>query len=854
MSNRLHAMRKKVNENVRVANANQNGAEASDQAIQRTVRTKKVRCYLSHPEGLPIKSFLNENTRNGSPNQLLSVDLTDRRMRRKNPNEDEEEINIATSVVRPVYTESQFDEGFEPRPPRAKSSLDRLGLRNCFKCSCMEFLVSFIPILSWLPKYDRRQNLGGDIAAGLTVGIMQIPQGLAYAMLTTLQPITGLYTSFFPVIIYTLFGTSRHISIGTFAVISLLVAEGVQNSINSQAYQAALTSPTSTVNILNTTTLVTTKDSDVTTVISTIAAATGVDNVTIATSSNTFVTTTNPQDLQKLGAAVALTFLVGVIMLLMGLLRLGFVTIYLSDPLVSGFTCGAACHVFTSQIKHVFGISLPRYSGAFVIPKTYYYLFANISQTNWISLVMGILCIISLLVMKKLNEKYKNKLPFPIPAELLVVIAGTLASYLGKLGDKPHNIKIIGNIPTGLPPPSAPPFELMGTMFRDAITISVVSFAVSISLVKVFQKKHGYPTDSNQELIAYGLSNIFGSFFSCFVASGSLSRSAVQDNLGGKTQVTSLVSCFIVLIVLLLIAPAFQFLPHTILGSIVLVALKGLLMQVTHFFQLWRISVIDAIIWMVTFGSVFLLGVDIGLLIGVAVALLTVIFRTSRPYYCLLGRIPNTDLYRDIKKYAAVEEVPGVKMFRFESSLYFANTEHFKYTLYEITGLCPTDRTAMELQYDLRNRIVTSGNLEYLQHSNMDTANNSYFGAEDTGITISDSSNIDPNAYPIHTVIVDCSTFNYIDSVAVSTLSQIALEYKVEDIKFLLAGCKWHVRKMLENGGFVAKCGKNSLFVTLHDAAVYAVDEYNVKVLQRKHELEIENRGTDLPALFETRV
>ncbi|EDV24935.1 uncharacterized protein TRIADDRAFT_24909 [Trichoplax adhaerens] len=580
-------------------------------------------------------------------------------MRRKNPNEDEEEINIATSVVRPVYTESQFDEGFEPRPPRAKSSLDRLGLRNCFKCSCMEFLVSFIPILSWLPKYDRRQNLGGDIAAGLTVGIMQIPQGLAYAMLTTLQPITGLYTSFFPVIIYTLFGTSRHISIGKIVVL--------------------------------------------------IYIPTGVDNVTIATSSNTFVTTTNPQDLQKLGAAVALTFLVGVIMLLMGLLRLGFVTIYLSDPLVSGFTCGAACHVFTSQIKHVFGISVPRYSGAFVIPRTYYYLFANISRTNWISLVMGILCIISLLVMKKLNEKYKNKLPFPIPAELLVVIAGTLASYLGKLGDKPHNIKIIGNIPTGLPPPSAPPFELMGTMFRDAITISVVSFAVSISLVKVFQKKHGYPTDSNQELIAYGLSNIFGSFFSCFVASGSLSRSAVQDNLGGKTQVASLVSCFIVLIVLLLIAPAFQFLPHTILGSIVLVALKGLLMQVTHFFQLWRISVIDAIIWMVTFGSVFLLGVDIGLLIGVAIALLTVIFRTSRPYYCLLGRIPNTDLYRDIKKYAAVEEVPGVKMFRFESSLYFANTEHFKYTLYEITGLCPTDRTAMELQYDLRNRIVTSG-------------------------------------------------------------------------------------------------------------------------------------------------
>ena len=169
---------KKVNENIGEDSANKPITEALDQSAACTAKVKSIRYYLSHQEGLASQSFLNVNARNGTPNHQVPVNLSDTRMRRKNPNEDEEEINIATSVVRPVYTESQFDEGFEPRPPRIKSFFDKLGLRNCYKCSCIEFLVSFIPILAWLPKYDRRQNLGGDIAAGLTVGIMQIPQGV----------------------------------------------------------------------------------------------------------------------------------------------------------------------------------------------------------------------------------------------------------------------------------------------------------------------------------------------------------------------------------------------------------------------------------------------------------------------------------------------------------------------------------------------------------------------------------------------------------------------------------------------------------------------------------------------------
>lgn len=194
---------KKINQNVGENSVNEPVTETVDQSAECTAKVKRVRYYLSHQEGLASQPFLNVNTRNctSKHNQQLAVNLSDTRMRRKNPNEDEEEINIATSVVRPVYTESQFDEGFEPRPPKIKSFLDRLGLRNCCKCSCIEFLVSFIPILTWLPKYDRRQNLGGDIAAGLTVGIMQIPQGIHHnfsrvyytAIVTTVRAFTDLY-------------------------------------------------------------------------------------------------------------------------------------------------------------------------------------------------------------------------------------------------------------------------------------------------------------------------------------------------------------------------------------------------------------------------------------------------------------------------------------------------------------------------------------------------------------------------------------------------------------------------------------------------------------------------------------
>eukprot|EP00794_Sanderia_malayensis_P007107 gene7107-7911_t len=731
-------------------------------------------------------------------------------------NEEEENVKKLPKKIeinRCVYNDATFAEKYLKKKESKANSKFPSCTKKCSGKKMWAFICSILPVLTWLPKYQMKKDLVRDIAGGLTVGIMQVPQGMAYAMLTTLPPIYGLYVSFVPVLVYFLFGTSRHVSVGTFAIVCLMSGEAVRQMV--QDYQPTMPLQQGQTN----------------------ASASG--NGTFPASSEL--------EQYKVQVAVSLAFSVGVVQLFLGIIRMGFLTVYLSDPLISGFTTGAAFHILSSQVRHFLGLTVPSgtTSGVFSLFKLYIYFFKNISDVNVSSLVIGIICSLLLFFLKYLNQRYKFK--FPIPCELIVVVLGAGISYGANFNGR-FGTPILKHIPGGLPPVSTPSISLMTKVATQAVTIACVAFAINISLVKSFAKKNNYTTSSNQELIAYGITNMVSSFFSCFPSSCSLSRSLIQENLG-STQLTGLISVVLVVLVLVSMAPLFQPLPNAVLAAIVLVALKGLFKQFSVLKILWKISKIDAFIWFLSFLGVFCLGVDYGLIVGIVITLLSVVGRTSRPSYAVLGRIPDTEMYKSVSRYNVIE-VPHTKIFQYKSSLYYANVEHFLEVLSESLHAESQDDSNMKSfstnafesseiyinadAIDNKNSIKLTG---FKDNKMKDEENN-----VDVTIRSRRSNSLPPsskfsahNPEPkeeqevdtgeIRNLVLDCSHFGFIDSMAVTALVNVVNDQKKSNIAVYLANCSENVLHMLDVGGFIEMHGRHRIFLTVHDAVLYC--EYN---------------------------
>ena len=246
-----------------------------------------------------------------------------------------------------------------------------------------------------------------------------------------------------------------------------------------------------------------------------------------------------------------------------------------------------------------------------------------------------------------------------------------------------YHIIIVESVPLGLPPISIPRSDLVPELIVDGFVIAVVAFAVNISLAKLFSQKHGYPMDANQELLAYGVQNIVGGFFSCFVSAASLGRSLIQDNLG-RTQITSVISSAIILLVLIVLAPLFEPLPNAVLAAIIIVAIRRLFKNFLLVKQLWKVNRIDALTWIVTWAAVVLFGMDLGLGIGVIFQIFCLIYRLSKPKLSILGEVRGmSGVYDDIGRYEDTTELSGVVIFRFQSALCFINAERFKKKLHK---------------------------------------------------------------------------------------------------------------------------------------------------------------------------
>ncbi len=471
-------------------------------------------------------------------------------------------------------------------------------------------IKQFFPIVDWLPNYKKKW-LKGDLNAGLTVGIMLIPQGIAYAMIAGLPPIYGLYTAMIPPLVYAVFGTSRQLAVGPVAMDSLIVATGVAT-----------------------------------------LADIGTEN---------FVE-----------FAILLATMMGILQILFGVLRLGFLVNFLSKPVISGFTSAASLIIGLNQLKHLLGINIERNNK---IQNLVIEAVSHLNEINWITTTIGIGSIITIVLLKRYYKK--------IPTALVVVILGIVAVKLFNL--EQYGVKIVGEIPKGLPEFRMPVFdkEVMIKLFPVSLTLSFIAFLEAISVAKAIEVKHNnYKVIPNQELIALGMSNFIGSFFQTYPGTGGFSRTAVSDQEGANTPLFGVISSIILGLTLMFLTPLFYYLPKAVLAAIIMVAVFGLLdFRVPK--QLLKYSKRDLIILNSTLIITATIGIKEGIITGVILSLGMLIYKTTKPHVAILGQVPGTHFYRNRKRFKNVVIEEDILIVRFDAQLHFANTTYFKDKLQE---------------------------------------------------------------------------------------------------------------------------------------------------------------------------
>ncbi|XP_063314785.1 sulfate anion transporter 1 [Pelobates fuscus] len=663
------------------------------------------------------------------------------------------------------------------------------------KCTCTttrakKSFIGFFPVIQWLPKYNFKENTWGDIMSGLIIGIILVPQAIAYSLLAGLKPIYSLYTSFFANLIYFIMGTSRHVSVGIFSLLSLMVGQVVDREVLLAGFDLD-DDVAHKVHGLN--------ESDIM----------GITSVNISLG---VVDLECGKECYAISIAAALTFIAGIYQLLMGIFRLGFLSVYLSEPMLDGFATGASLTILTAQVKYLLGIKIPRSPGVGMLVITWINIFKNIHHTNVCDVITSAICISVMVAAKELGDRYKDKIKIPLPTELIVIVVATLVSHYCNLNEL-YGTSVSGVIPTGFIPPKVPDFSLMGKIAVDAVPLAIVSFAFTISLSEMFAKKYAYSVKANQEMFAIGFCNILPSFFHCFATSAALAKTLVKTSTGCKTQVSSVVSAIVVLLVLLFFAPLFYSLQKCVLACIIIVSLRGALRKFKDLPAQWHLNKIDAIIWSVTVCSSALISTEIGLLVGIVFSMLCLVIRTQVPHTASLSHIQNTVFYEDGERYENLFPIPKIKIFRFESPLYYANKTYFLKSVYKIVGMDPS----LEM---IRRKKMEKKMKKEMKRKQADTTNDRDNG--DSRIQLVHKRN------DIQTIIVDCSSITFLDTSGISALKGLLKDYQEVQISVILACCNTSVIDSLCRGEYFGK-GNNDmhklLFHTVHDAVQFAKEQ-----------------------------
>ncbi|TXD53398.1 MULTISPECIES: SulP family inorganic anion transporter [unclassified Polaribacter] len=561
-------------------------------------------------------------------------------------------------------------------------------------------IKKIIPILEWLPNYNK-SLFKGDLFAGITVGIILIPQGIAYALIAGLPPIYGLYCALVPQVMYAIFGSSRQVAIGPVAMDSLIVATGV----------------------------------------STVALAGSESYIAIA---------------------ILLGLLVGAIQFILGIFSLGFIVNFLSKPVITGFTSAVALIIGFNQFRNLLGVDFIQSDQIQDIVKDIWF---HIASFNKHTTIIGLISVIIIVLFRMIDKK--------IPNALIVVILGILImKYFGKSF---NDVSIVKEIPSGLPVFGIPEFDvdLIRELLPIAFTLVMVGYLEIISIGKSLEAKQDeYRIRPNQELIALGLSNMVGSLFKAYPSTSSFSRSAINQESGAKTGMASLVSVVMVVLTLLFLTPLFYYLPKTVLAAIIIVAVFGLINFKEAIF-LWRANNLDFWLMMATFLATLLLGIENGIMVGVSLSLIVLIYRTSRPYVTELGKVPHSNFYRNKNRFEEVLIDSDILVFRFDAQLFYANSSYFRDKLDEMA---------------------------------------------------------DKKGKSLKLIVLDAESINRVDSTGVEMLKERIRFYQKKDVKFYFAGVKGPVRDDLFKSGILEIIDINHFFMRANQAVKF------YKTGDRKHQ------------------
>ena len=500
----------------------------------------------------------------------------------------------------------------------------------------------------WWNGYGR-SHLMGDLGAGITVGVVLIPQSMAYALLAGVSPVYGLYASLVPLLIYSLFGTSRHLAVGVVAIDSLIVAAGV-----------ASLAPAS--------------------------------------------------DAEALTLTFLLALMVGVIQMTMGLLRFGFVVNLLSRPVITGFTGAASLIIGFSQLKHMLGIDLGRNLNIFVLLGE---AGSRLGETHIPSLLIGVIGILILVLSRK---------KFPrVPGPILVVVLSAVAVLTLDLQNE--GVELVGAIPEGLPAPSMPVVSLatIKALFPTAVTLSLIQFVGVISLGKLFAARHGYRVVPNRELTVLGMMNVIGSAFQSIPVSGSFSRSAVNERSGARSPLANGIAALVIGLTLLLLTPVFAWLPIPVFASIIMVSAFGLI-DVREVRFLLHAKAVDGIIALLTFLATLLLGIYQGILTGIGLSVIAIMYRISRPNFAILGLLADSRTFRNVANHPDARQFDGILVLRVDASFTFANADRVRdgiinevrerdvqTVILDATSINDLDSTALAMLEETYRILATAG-------------------------------------------------------------------------------------------------------------------------------------------------
>ena len=551
-------------------------------------------------------------------------------------------------------------------------------------------IARYFPILDWAPKY-RGETLVSDLVAAVIVTIMLIPQSLAYALLAGLPPEVGLYASILPLIVYAIFGSSRQLAVGPVAILSLMTAAAAGK-----------------------------------------IAAQG--------------------SAEYIQAAIVLALLSGVILLVMGLFRMGFLANFLSHPVVSAFITASGIIIAASQVKHILGVN----AGGHNLYEILVSLFREIPETNLPTLCIGAASLIFLFWVRRQFEPLLKSMGFGDKTATIVSRAGPVFAVaaaiiaVAVLGLDKQGVRILGNVPTSLPVIGVPAFsaDIWMQLLGSAALISLIGFVESVSVGQTLAAKNRTRIDPNQELIGLGAASFSAGVSSGYPVTGGLARSAVNFDAGAETPAAGAFTAIGIALATVFLTPYLFYLPQAVLAATIIVAVLSLV-NIPEVIKVWKYSKSDFAAMAATIFVTLFFGVELGVTTGVVLSLLLHLYNTSRPHFALVGQLPGTHHFRNVNRHPVVIS-ETVLTVRIDESLYFANARFLEDTVYcmlsnrpdmkHLILMCPAvnhiDASALESLEAINHRLEDAGvtlHLSEIKGPVMDRLQRTHFLEEMTG-------------------------------------------------------------------------------------------------------------------------